>query len=556
MFRRLLLLAFLVLAGTGCFDIGPLDLGGGPDGDGGGCCGPPPALTLADMFFARAVDTLAPGEVDTTRLFLVSNYYGYGYQTHVVLASSDTSLATLRVVDTIAPLRVEIRTRRSGVVLLTATAENHTASMTLTVSGPIVEFFVAPDTIATVRGAHVQFSARGRDAQGLTPRMHAQWSTSSTGITQLSQTGQAEAIGLGNAIVTAQALGLSATAVLSVATLSFAAVSAGSDATCALTTAGRAYCWGQNTATLRATGGDSAATMPVGITGGLTFTQVSVGSFHACAITTAGAAYCWGMNANGELGSVTSEKCSVAAGVGGPDCSTTPLAVPGGLVFTTIRAAWSSCGLTADSTAYCWGAGNPVPRAVRGHRFSDLSLGDTFACGVEVDSTAYCWPLDGQPVRVDTAHFIAISGGYRHWCSLAADRAARCWGDNAGGQLGDGSTNSRTNAMPVLGGLSFLTISAGVHTCGVTSEGAGYCWGYSGYGQLGIGTNVSSSGYVATPAAITGGLTLASVSSGARHSCAVTTSGALYCWGAGSLGALGAGNRTDAWAPQRVAGQD
>jgi len=40
---------------------------------------------------------------------------------------------------------------------------------------------------------------------------------------------------------------------------------------------------------------------PVLVAGGLSFAAVGAGSFHTCGVTTAGAAYCWGNNGNGQL---------------------------------------------------------------------------------------------------------------------------------------------------------------------------------------------------------------------------------------------------------------
>jgi len=72
--------------------------------------------------------------------------------------------------------------------------------------------------------------------------------------------------------------------------------------------------------------------------------------------------------------------------------------------------------------------------------------------------------------------------------------AAYCWGYNAYGQLGDGTTTDRLVPTPVAGGLTFAAVSAGPivpfygHTCGVTTSGTAYCWGDNFRGELGDGT--------------------------------------------------------------------
>jgi alpha-tubulin suppressor-like RCC1 family protein len=124
----------------------------------------------------------------------------------------------------------------------------------------------------------------------------------------------------------------------------FAALSASTTGMCGLTTAGKAYCWGSGVSGNGTSGKEYA---PTAVNqGGLAFTQISANGQHACALTGGGAAYCWGDNYEGDLGS-GSFSTSGAAG---------PVAVTGGLVFTTIMAGGlSTCGYTTSNVMYCWG---------------------------------------------------------------------------------------------------------------------------------------------------------------------------------------------------------
>src|SRR6266581_3029953 len=89
----------------------------------------------------------------------------------------------------------------------------------------------------------------------------------------------------------------------------FAAVSAGFSHTCGITTAGAAYCWGSNSSGELGDGTMTNQVSPVGVLGGLSFFAVSTGGAgggdHTCGVTTAGAAYCWGENGNAQLGDGT-----------------------------------------------------------------------------------------------------------------------------------------------------------------------------------------------------------------------------------------------------------
>lgn len=96
--------------------------------------------------------------------------------------------------------------------------------------------------------------------------------------------------------------------------------------------------------------------------------------------------------------------------------------------------------------------------------------------------------------------------------------------------------------MAVKGGLTFSHITTGEHhTCGVTTSNKIYCWGLNNYGQLGDGTTVYRA---LTPRLVTGGLAFTWVDAGSNHTCAVTTDHRAFCWGAGNLGQRGDGGIT------------
>ena len=75
---------------------------------------------------------------------------------------------------------------------------------------------------------------------------------------------------------------------------------------------------------------------------------------------------------------------------------------------------------------------------------------------------------------------IDISAGSYHTCTLLDDGSIRCWGSNAFGQLGDGTTIERTTPITVdLGsGVSAIGVSSGEsHTCAVLTDNRVKCWG-------------------------------------------------------------------------------
>jgi alpha-tubulin suppressor-like RCC1 family protein len=358
-----------------------------------------------------------------------------------------------------------------------------------------------------------------------------------------------------------------------------ASISAAGWQSCAVES-GQGYCWGANKFTGNV-GSSSAVPVAVdtsGVLAGKTLTQISASyDYSACVLDRAGAAYCWGVNADGELGDGTTAEFStpVAVDTSGALAGKTLAQVTVGIVH--------ACALDITGAAYCWGRDRdgelgdggaassdvPVPVDTRGvlagTTLTQITAGDDATCALDSSGAAYCWGAnangqlgDGStagssvPVSVDTSGVLAgksltqIAIGDDHSCALDSAGAAYCWGDNSAGELGDGTTvGSRVpvavDASGVLAGQTLTQIAAGQdHTCALDSAGAAYCWGDNSGGELGDGTTVSSS----VPVAVNAGGVLASqsltqIAAGDDHTCALDSSGAAYCWGGNNYGDLG-----------------
>ncbi|MDP3775759.1 MAG: Ig-like domain-containing protein [Gemmatimonadales bacterium] len=268
------------------------------------------------------------------------------------------------------------------------------------------------------------------------------------------------------------------------------------------------------TYTVTATAGGRSDTTTV-ISDYITVAAVSEGSDGglyggACVLTPNGEAYCVGPHGASGYG-------MVHFGYVGP------VAVTGGLNFSAISSGVSHrCALTAAGVAYCWGANS------YGQLGTVASLQD---CNPDPRIGLDCSP---SPVPVAGGfNFARITTAYSHTCALTTAGAAYCWGENDAGQLGDGTTISRSTPVAVAGGLSFTEVSTSVgHTCALTGAGLAYCWGNNGAGELGNGSTTSSS----TPVAVTGGLTFSRIAAGSGYAgwgntCAITATGVTYCWG-------------------------
>lgn len=253
---------------------------------------------------------------------------------------------------------------------------------------------------------------------------------------------------------------------------------------------------GTGTGVSSATGSLALTVTTPGSSGGFIASTFDVGDGHVCAKTTADKLYCWGANGYGQLGT----------GVSGSS-KNVPQAVTTSLTFTTLAIGGDvSCGLVQSGAAYCWGRG------------LDGASG-TGATNDALTPTAVAGGLT----------FTKIAVGSGHGCGIASDQKAYCWGSNVNGLVGDGSGSLKLVPTAVAGGHQFKDISiGGFHACAVTVTGAGYCWGNNETGFL---TNAVTRGIHTTPVAVLAGMTLTSIRAGNEIACALTTAGAVHCWG-------------------------
>jgi alpha-tubulin suppressor-like RCC1 family protein len=152
----------------------------------------------------------------------------------------------------------------------------------------------------------------------------------------------------------------------------------------------------------------------------------------------------------------------------------------------------------------------------------------------------------------DPVQAAAIASGLTHSCALTTTGALKCWGSNNSGQLGDDSDTNRNSAVDVVGLQSDVaSVSASnLKTCVQTASGSAKCWGSNAWGQLGDGTTATR--YV--PVEVLGLASgVSTVSSGSNHTCAVQNGGA-QCWGSNSSGQLGYGGYNHSPTPVNVSG--
>ena len=343
---------------------------------------------------------------------------------------------------------------------------------------------------------------------------------------------------------------------------------------CALTAAGAAKCWGLNASGEVGDGTNLPRLTPVSVLG-LTsnVVAISASSIHTCALTSAGGVKCWGNNSFGQIGDGTTVFRTSPVDVVG--LSSGVVQVSAGL--------FSTCALTNSGGVKCWGGnatgslgdgttqGRVIPVDVVGLASGVIAIssGDQRTCALTISGGVMCWGWNiygqiGDGTTVDrlapvdvvglSSGVTAISAGAYHTCVITNTGGVKCWGTNDQGELGDGTTISRLAPVDVVGlssGAGSLAELEERMTCAVTRAGGVKCWGLNNTGQVGDGTTQNR----LIPVDVVGlGSGVVKVSAGPHHSCALTSTGGVKCWGQNVFGTLGDGTTQSHLTPVDVVG--
>ncbi|HEX4445704.1 MAG TPA: hypothetical protein VH044_03180 [Polyangiaceae bacterium] len=284
---------------------------------------------------------------------------------------------------------------------------------------------------------------------------------------------------------------------------------------------------------------------------------VSISSVSGCGVTTAGSVRCWSDETlDGVLGNGTTLPSAFPAQVSGLASDVVSLSV--GNDF--------ACALAAGGGVQCWGAipprsglGSEVPVAIANlaSGATAIAAGGQSACALTASRGVLCWGTNGSGelgngTTSDSASAVAVTGltgnpatlavGFDFACVATTTGAVQCWGDDSSGELGGPSTG-RFSASPVaVVGLPapVTAVTAGAaFACALTSTGDVYCWGANDGSQLGSFSGPSSP----TPVHVDGlPQDIRAIAAGQSFACALTSGGAVLCWGDDTSGQLGNGS--------------
>ncbi len=348
------------------------------------------------------------------------------------------------------------------------------------------------------------------------------------------------------------------------------------NSSCAINQSGLLLCWGDNYDSDDNVGGllglddssDTFEVLPQTVDRSETYIGISIGEFVNCAITGDKQIKCWGKN--WAIGNSTIPAANIAA----------PTHIENRQSFGDIAVgSYHACAINLFGTLYCWGDDwggklgrlgdrSAVLESDRGTRYSSIALGRNHTCGITANKKIRCFGFNdnGQlgfglsdsasytPTTIDIGtSYKAVSAQGNSTCGITTTKKLKCWGKNNFGQIGIESAGAPVTRPTLLDESSDYEMVevGGTHTCAITTAGALKCWGKNIFGQVGLGT---SSTKVTSPTIVDSANTYLSVSAGLNHTCALRNNGDLYCWGNNGSGGLGDNSVNNRLSPTFVSG--
>lgn len=302
--------------------------------------------------------------------------------------------------------------------------------------------------------------------------------------------------------------------------------------------------------------------------------QTSTGNYGAGGIKTDGTLWMWGTGYWGTLGN------GATATIYSPVQT-----ISGGTEWKCLAAGriqtWA---LKKDGTLWGWGwnlcgnlgnnstnhASSPIQTIAGGTNWRIPIAMSSSAGGIKSDGTFWLWgantsgQVGDESTIVRSSPVQTIAGGsnwksaatdaYNHMVAMKNDGTLWAWGRGDEGQLGDGTTISKSSPVQTItGGTGWKTPSAGIcHSVALKTDGTLWTWGQGNYGMLGNNATTNVSSPIQT---ISGGTNWRIGIGGRCTAAGIKTDGTLWVWGRNQVGQLGNNNTLHISSPvQTIAG--
>ena len=235
---------------------------------------------------------------------------------------------------------------------------------------------------------------------------------------------------------------------------------------------GSLYTWGNNAKGQLGTNTTTNRSSPVSTTTINSWNHIACGTDHCIAVTSAGQIYTWGTNSSGQLGNGTTASRSSPGTIAGDAFDWVKVAAGYGM----------SAAIKSDGSLWTWGSTGTFGALGDGSSIDRSSPG-TVAGGGTTWERVSCGGSSAAAVKIDGTLWT--------------------WGLNSSGQLGDGSTTSRSSPQTTAGGgTNWKNVDICTHGAAVKTDGSLWTWGANSTGQLGDGSTTSRS----SPGTVQGGV--------------------------------------------------
>lgn len=272
---------------------------------------------------------------------------------------------------------------------------------------------------------------------------------------------------------------------------------------------------------------------------GETITEINLGFYHSGVITSEGRIFVWGRNHLGQLGDGTYTDRHTPMEL----TLQFELDEDEGIVQLAFGY-YHNLVLTSEGRVFSWGLGSngALGNGIQSSSNSPIDITSNFALSI------------GETI-------VYVDASDQFSAALTSEGRMFTWGDNAFGQIGDGTTNVHNNPVDITSylqlpqGETIVQISLGYDFAIVrTSASRVFTWGLNSDGQLGDGTTVSSSSPIdiTTQLALAPGETILLVDAGADNAAVLTSLGRLFTFGGNGFGQLGDGTTVSNSTPQDI----